>query len=450
MKKALLPLLGTISTFFLLASPATAGTVYVALASDMVLDGIRYETVLTVSNPSDQPRSFTTLFIEVFQDGTARDDGAGAAVAQTVPAGQTMMFTALSGGVPRGFLEITADPALVFSARLVPSVDGVKGVGGRVPVISSDNLIDGGERFYLQGLRRDSARDTTLGLINLSQNPNQCTVDLVGADGGARIQTAVLSLPPLAAGQWDDVLGLVGLGSESEVRAEIQCGGPAYAYGLVLDAVSGAVSSIDISQTGASLLAAPGQQVPCPEGAACFEYPGLVFTPTRGNEIRTLKMVLEEGSVYSAIKLRMTVDLTAWYPGDPGGIHNFFWLYRNLWAGNTFGYVNARGPNKNKISNLTNVNLPKGVTKTTRIDGALAPNQTYIIDYTYDTRSGRIDTLFLDQTGGVVASLKDSTSANAIRQEGEGFFIQLSLEGHFSEVPSYGWNYRDLRVDFLP
>jgi hypothetical protein len=450
MNKALLTLLATTVALVLLASPSMAGTLYVASASDMVLDGIRYETELTVSNPSGQPRSFTTHFIEVFRDGTQRDDTGSAAVAQTVPAGQTMKFTGLSGGLPRGFLEIEADPELVFSARLVPTVDGIKGVGGQVPVVTSENLIEGGERFYLQGLRRDANRETTLGLINLSQSANQCTVDLIGADGGARIQTAVISLAPLTAGQWDDVLGLVGLGHESEIRAEIQCAGPSYAYGLLFDSVNGTVVGIDVSQTGESLLSAPGKQAPCPDGAACFEYSGLVFTPTRGNETKTLKMVLPAGSVYRTINLRMTVDLTAWSSKDSGGIHNFFWLYRNTWASNTFGYLNVRGPNKNKISNLTNVNLPKAVTKTTRIDRALAAGQTYVIDYTYDTRSGKIETLILDRSGGAVARLTDSTSANAIRQEGEGFFIQLSLEGHFFEVPSYGWNYRDLRVDFLP
>ncbi|HVS63064.1 MAG TPA: hypothetical protein VMT85_06120 [Thermoanaerobaculia bacterium] len=448
MRKTLLSILAILVAICLPTSAALAGTVYVALASNMVLDGIEYRTVLEVSNPALVERSFSTHFIEAFQDGTTRPDEVQTPF--TVPPGRTLLFTGLSSEDQRGMLEISADRELVFSARLVPVTDdGSSGIGGRVPVISSDNLIQGGERFFVQGILRDDARATTFGLVNLAQIVNECSVDLVGADGSRRIDTAVLSLPPLSANQFDDVLQIVGIPQAAQIRAEVECSSPAYAYAFVLDSSDGVVSGIDVSQTGASLLSAPGQQLPCPEGAECFEWPGLLHRPTPGNETRTVMAELTPGSVYRTLKLRLTIDLVAWNR-DTGAIHNFFWLYRNGWVGNTFGYTNVRGPGKDKVSNLTNVDLPRGLVKNVRIDQALQAGETYVADYTYDTRSGRIELLILDTSGGLVARLTDSVSTNVIRQEGEGFFVQVGLEGHFNEVPSYGWNYRDLRLDFLP
>jgi hypothetical protein len=448
MNKALARIFTLLAASCLSASAATAGTIYVALASNMVRDGVEYRTVLEVSNPALVPHSFTTHFIEAFRDGTDRGDEVQAPI--VVPPGRTLLFTGLGAEGARGMLEVTGDPELVFHARLVSVLDGVEDpVGGRVPVITSQNVVGGGQRFNVLGILRDERRETTFGIVNLAQAANQCSVDLIGADGVPRIQTAVLSLPALSANQWDDVLGIVGIGQATMIRAQVQCSGPAYAYAFVIDAESGTVAGIDVAQTAASQLTPPGQQLPCPAGGECFEWLGLLHRPTPGDETKTVLAALTPGSVFRILKLRLTVDIVGW-DRDTAGIHNFFWLYRNIWTGNTFGYVNVRGPGSNKVSNLTNVDLPRGVVKTTRIDQALESGRTYHVDYTYDTRSGRIDTVILDSGGGVVAQMVDSASVNSIRQEGEGFFVQVGLKRVHSEVPSYGWNYRDLRLDFLP
>jgi hypothetical protein len=440
-------LLALLGGTLLAAAPASAGAIYVALVADEVIDGVPYETVLEVSNPSNAPRSFVTYFVPSFEDGTDRPEDAQPDV-KTVPPGRTLLFTGLPGASPRGLLELDADPELVVSARLVP-VGEDAGVGAQVPVISSRNLVEPGRRFHVQGLRRGPGVESLLSLINLAQTPTRCDVDLIGADGVARMDTTRLTLEPLSGNHWEDVLAIVGIESAAQVRAEVVCDGPAYGFGLVFDAERGSVTGLDLAQTADSQLAAPGDELPCPTGGACFEFPGIVHRPTAGDETRTVELELDEGAVYSAVRLQMTVELAQWN-GPPGSIHNFFWLYRNEWSGNTFGYMQVRAPDRNKVAFHTNVDLPQGVVQTARIDKALPAGRTYRVDYVYDTAARRAQLLVFDESGGEVARLSSSTTTDRVRQQGDAFFVQLGLREQHSEVPSYGWTYRDLRVEFLP
>ena len=55
-----------------LVAPAAAGTVYVALTADSSVQGIRYESVLRVTNTGSAPHFFVIHFIPSFADGTVR------------------------------------------------------------------------------------------------------------------------------------------------------------------------------------------------------------------------------------------------------------------------------------------------------------------------------------------------------------------------------------------
>ncbi|MEM9408495.1 MAG: hypothetical protein AAGA81_20855, partial [Acidobacteriota bacterium] len=78
--------------FALAAAPATAGTVYVTLAMNATIGGEAYETVLTVTNPSEEDKSFTTNFILGGTDGADREEGEEYPET-TIPAGSTRILT---------------------------------------------------------------------------------------------------------------------------------------------------------------------------------------------------------------------------------------------------------------------------------------------------------------------------------------------------------------------
>ncbi len=439
----------TVGALAVAARPAAAGVVYVALAADAELHGTRYVTELKVSNPSGTPRTFTTFFIKTNESGTVRPEGA-TAIEQTVPPGESRIYRGLAPAATTGMLEINSDNVLVFSARLVPRVDDSDKEGANVPVVSSANLVAGGKNATVLGISRGEDRATTLGLINLSKVENECRVEMVGAQGAALISPAIIRLPPLVQWFFPDLLGFVGREDDSEVRFQLNCQGAAFVFGHSINTETGEVVSLPPATAGDSTLTVPGAPSACPDGALCFTEQGVFHVPSRGNEFWKKKWPIAPGQVFKRLRVQITIQHGGWDRQTPDYIHNVFWLYRNVWMSNTFGYVNLRGPNRNEVTNTTNVNQPAGVIKKTTTKATLTPGQTYKVDYTSDTTAGRIETIVSTLDGTQVARMTDTASAAQIVTEGAGFEMWCGLERIHFEVPTYGWTYSDLSFQLLP
>jgi hypothetical protein len=434
---------------FALASPATAGTVYVAMVSDSTAGGLTYESVLRVTNTGAEPHFFVVHFLPSFADGTARDEAELTPIG--VPAGHTYVYENLSlGSGKTGMLEITGDDELVFSASLV--VRGPDGATATapVPVVGSEQVFDGGRSLVIQGVQRDHQRLTSYGLVNFSHEDSSCDVDLFAADGAALIDTVTLAMPPLSHFFWRDVVAVAGLPSAADARFEAVCGGPAFAFAQVVDLGGGELASIEPSASLSSRLVPPGQEPPGPPeptpgecgGDFCFEQPGVFFVPSPGNRVLRLPVPIPSGEFYSRLEIEMTVTHGGWFPGNPGGFHNFFWLFDGQWANGTWGYVNARGPGRGIVTSLHNVNLQQGRRATANL--LLQPGATYRLRYVYDAGAGTIETTFFDAGGAVLARMTDAAAARRIVFGSEaGAWLWFGLEGHFEEVPSYGWQYRN-------
>ncbi len=436
----------------LVAPPLTAGTVYVALSSDTIINGTPYETEIKVTNPAGEEKLFTAFFIPSDWDSTARAEELELPV-QRVPAGATRVYRGLNFGAPNGMLELTSAADLHFTARLIPKVNGGETVGITLPVISSDNLFTGGQAMQIVGLRRDDMHRSGLGIVNLSKSLNPCNIKLIGAGGGQLISPTTLVMPPLSQFFWQDVLGLVAIAKGSEIRAEIMCEKESYAFGTVLDTVNGHGRSLLPAEDGKSLLTPPGVAAACPSGAVCFNEPGIFHQPRPGNEVWIRRYVMQPGLRYRQLRVKLKVTHGGW-DRDQGGLHNFFWLARNEWKSNTFGYVNARGGNKSIFQNTTNVDIKqKGVTQRTPVNVKLIPGTTYEVDYTYDAAAGRITTILTNAANGneVARIIEPATiNGNRIVTQGEGFFIECALKRVYQEVPTYGWQYADLEFQLIP
>ena len=428
---------------------ASAGTVYVTLVSNETVNGTTYETELRVSNPTNQPRVFSALFLRTARpnvDRPAQQQGSEF----SVPPGTTRVFRGLNtAGANIGMLEISAENELIFSARLVPKRGGNEFEGAQIPIVSSDTLVRGGNTMHLQGWKRGNGQISSFGLLNLSQTTNSCRVEIEDFQGKALMNPITLKIEPLLHAHWTDVLDIIDVTSGSEIRAEVTCTKEAYAYGLILDPESGGVETVQISQSGASALRVPGAKEECPPGALCFEEPGIFHVPQPGNDVWKKDYPIAPGQTFKVLRLNLRFQHGGW-DRDSGGIHNLFWISRNVWRSNNFGYVNARGPNRNEVTNVTNVDLPAGVTKRTVASVALVPGQTYDLEYTYDTRAGVIRTQIRNAAGNLVVDMRDSTSTPNIKTQGAGFFIECGLHRIFQEVPTHGWVYQDLRWTLEP
>jgi hypothetical protein len=158
-----------------------------------------------------------------------------------------------------------------------------------------------------------------------------------------------------------------------------------------------------------------------------------------------LPVPIPSGEFYSRLDIDMVVTHGGWFAGSPGGFHNFFWLFDGKWAGGTWGYVNARGPGKGIVTSLHNINLPQGRRATANL--LLQPGATYRVHYTYDGARGVIETTFFDAGGAVLARMSDVPAAKRLAfGSPEGVSLWFGLEGHFEEVPSYGWQYKNFTL----
>ncbi|REJ73201.1 MAG: hypothetical protein DWQ36_12415 [Acidobacteria bacterium] len=403
------------------------------------------ETQLVVSNPTFSPLTFTVYEIATRTDGTVRPEGGLVLEEIEVAPGSTMILTGLTDSMDGSMLEITADSDLVIGARLVGDMDGEEVLGARVPVVSSGNAIPGGVMHHVQGWRNDPDSHTAFGIFNLSQSANPCVIDVLAASGAPLIPRTLITLEPLSHTYFDDVLGLIGIDDALDVRAQIDCDRSSYSYAIVQTA-SGDLKLIEPSQTGSSLFTAPGAEEPCPDGGVCFDLP--TFVPSPGNDIFVTDLEgLDPSAIYDRVRVSFDFLHGGWHPVSDG-LHGLFWLYRNgTWRGNTFGYVNFRGPNRNLVSQLSNVGLPAGETRRSTQSIVLQPGQLYHVEYEYNGPARVMRTVVTDAVGNVLADMTETTPTNRVPVQ-DGFTIQIALHREFIEVPTFGWVYSNGRVIF--
>ena len=167
--------------------------------------------------------------------------------------------------------------------------------------------------------------------------------------------------------------------------------------------------------------------------------------PTAPVPVLRLEVPIPKGVFYDRLDIDMTVVHGGWYPAKPDGFHNFFWLFDGKWSGGTWGYVNARGPGKGIVTSLHYINLPQGRRSTASL--LLQPGATYRVHYTYDAANGVIETTFFDAGGAVLAKMTDVAPAKRIVFGSEaGVQLWFGLEGHFEEVPTFGWQYQNFQL----
>lgn len=434
------------------AAPAWSGTVYVPLTINVDKDGNQLETEIRVTNTSATDfRSFNYYVIPENTDGTLRPDDFGEEVLLAPRA--AFVLQDLVGEGETAMVEITAENDIGITSRLVStSAQDVLLIGHDVPVISSDNLPNGGETAILQGWAR-TATDlrTDFHLVNLGQLTTNCTTSIYDDNGLSLISNFQFAQQPLSLRSFKDVLSIINIVENDEISALFSCDQPFYPFATTYSALTGEVLAISPSASGRSNLLPPGgldQPIP---GAVVFERPGLFHRPTVGNEAAHFDIPFPGNPSYSRIVLDMDFTHGGW--GNPSNSnHGIFWLNRGTrWRSNLFGYFNAFGPNTNEIKLSTNAGLAPGAIRAKTAGAALIPGVTYHVHFEYDTVSNFYEAT-ITSGGQFIASVRDVPTVNRINTVEENWFVVFGHEsGAFGpEVPTYGWSYFNLRVQWVP
>lgn len=428
-----------------------AGSVYVPLAVDETIDGVRYRTQVWVTNDDTAEDQVTTYFIPTDTDGTDRPGEWGTQT--SVLPGTSKLLSSVAPAGTTGILEISGSPEMVVTAQMVATVDGEEPLGTPLRVISSQNAFVPGSVSHLQGWIRSPDLRSDYGIVNLGHQPASCSIKVVRRGGLQILSTAVVTVQALSQRHFGDALDILGEPAIAAVRSETSCDQPFSTYLRTYDRATGELFFVQPSAKLAdSTFVPPGTQPPppeCPAGATCYDFLSTPFQPTPGAPTRGIDMNLPSGQ-YSRINLEMDVFHGGWQ-NPSSGLHNIIWFAKDR-NRNLYGYINFLGPNKNEVMLRHGIGVPQG--QKAKILRALVaqPGTTYHFDYVYDTAAQRIE-LIVSQGGQELVRIVDTPNVNNINvSPGERFRAGLGFEpgANPNEPPTYGWRYSNLRVQFIP
>jgi hypothetical protein len=293
--------------FALLAplAPLMAGDVYVPLAANTTLGASTYRTLLIVTNTGGASADLNVTFFASGTDGTS-----GQPSSFSLPAGATLrLYNAVPAGA-RGMFEISGAPEIVVSAR----IEALAGNGNvlasaQVPAFSAANVFGPGERAGLLGLEQTAAgAKSDFGLMNLSAQPAQCTVDAFRAKGGRIAETIRLSLPPRSNRDFAGALGTLGQTAIKDVRFDVSCDKTFATYALVYRA--GGPETV-ILGPAASL---EKDLVPVSDGSVTFSLPGQF---SNGNDFAAYDLPLQDGVQYGHVRIELDLYIDLWRQTHP-------------------------------------------------------------------------------------------------------------------------------------
>ena len=184
--------------------------------------------------------------------------------------------------------------------------------------------------------------------------------------------------------------------------------------------------------------------------------PGAFFTPSEAEPIHRIDIPVAADEEFYKIVVEVEVDMNGYFAADPGGKHNLFTLWRgdDDWRGDLVGELGLYGPDVSELEGDSNLDLPNNQREYRSIFHDLDPQGVYSFLYVYDLSNNRIKTYVYE--GSVVGENRlylmtgDTTAQYPIRPEGDGFTITFgsTLGGSIGAngVPTYGWEYRNLKV----
>ena len=458
MKKRTLVCSLTALSFGLAVAPSMAGTVYVPIPKAADGDGSTQAVEIWVSNTGATQRPFTTTFLKADSDGTNRDGTTPPT--NRIPGGRLFFISNAGSNGEAGLLEVDATPELHVEARLKSVAPGGALAFSSVPIITSDNLFQGGGTATLLGLSRDGASGhTDLAVVNLGQQATQCQVKLFRSNATQIGGTSVVTLKPLSTRLFDDALGLVGEQQAADVRAQVSCEAPFYAFATLFNPQHSQLTFVTPAVNGTSALTVPGKPGggdPADPGALLYELPGLIHEPTQGNEARDFTIPLAEEVVLKKLVVDLDFVPGPWNTSKVPGNHALVWIYRGKYRSGTIVNVNAFGPGKFVIKMNQNVDLPPGHVTAKEAPLTLEQGQLYHLRYEYNAEINKI-TFEVSRNGAVLAAATmDGTAKNGRLRIPPTSDSELKVHfGHMRgqegpEIPSYRWKYSNLRVQLVP
>ncbi len=442
----LLPLLGSV------VAPASAGTVYVPLASNTSVQGANYNTRVWVTNPDTATHHFTTTFVQQGTDGTSVPSSTNifasasgtTVLASVAPAGQT------------GILAINSATTLLLAGARLEVTDANGNLIGiaAMPMITQQTAAAAGGLQEVQGLQRNATGTVTdYSIVNLGSAAAQCTVAAFASDGGMITAPATLSVTTFSRRDFADVLAAVGVTADSDDRIVASCNQPFYTFATVYTPGTGSFSvlspSTDLSGNVGPPLSGPptggGSGGTTGPGVVTFNVPGtfLNATQTVSEQLYTLPAVT--GTAYKKATIDFDLHIGTFPSGLFTGVMAFRRPNKSYALREPFCAVQIVNRNSKTILDLGIENDFE------RTPGPWKANSNYHLTLTYDLTIKQCQ-LQVTQGAGVIYTIAGPAqwldmSANTNPLEVD--FGQTGI-GDGAYYPPITWSYANLSVVLDP
>jgi hypothetical protein len=435
---------------FALSIPAWPGALYIPVVDAVNGNGTTLSTQLWIINPAATQRRANLTFLPENTNGTVRINNPGVGATVAAKGSFRVNDTGANGRV--GMLEVDlVDVNLLQAVRLAKNSADLSGGGANVPVVSSENLVPANGIADLVGLMHVNHQiRTDVGIMNLGQSAAQCSVSLFRADGTQIGSKATLTFAPLSMRHFPDPL--IDQVNVTDIRAEISCNQPFYAYATVHGANGQVEYFITPALSGSSTLLPPGGTTPpkgCGTGAVCYDFAGVVHVPTTSKPDRAIILSPPSGT-YNRVKVHMEVQINGWNPTVTAA-HGLLYMVRDK-NKDMFASAFLKGPGANQLALRYGFNL--SAKEKPKLTTGFAPvlGQTYAFDYLWDP-AGQSLVLTMSTLGGQeLARITSKPNVDKVQiGQNQKIVIGLSNPGtEASEPASIGFIYKNLHVELIP
>jgi hypothetical protein len=181
--------------------------------------------------------------------------------------------------------------------------------------------------------------------------------------------------------------------------------------------------------------------------------PGAFFTPTVETPYYQVDIPVDADEVLYKIVVEVEIDMNGFYPGEPGGKHNIFTIWRgDTFNRNLFGEAGIYGPDVNEVDVASNADNNREVYVSR--PHSLDPDGVYSFLYAYDLSNGTAKLNVYEGSvvgqNRVITMTIDTTADYPIRPVGNGFSVGFGSElgdgVDGNQVPTIGWVYKNMKV----
>jgi hypothetical protein len=427
------------------ATAVRAGDVVVPLATHQTLQGLTYNTRVSVANPTGSSATFTGAFYAAGADGTTTPP---ATTQQTVDPGAVRVYAGVAAAGTTGMLALDGADALMVTSRLETwNSDRLLG-SVAMPVITASTAFAGGSTAQLTGLARSSATDVTdLLLFNLAGSAAQCTVSVLQASGTQVGSNITLALAPRQRRDFTDALGILSLAQASDVRLAVTCDHSFWLLGVLRGANQAATLALPAQALSGDTLGTPAPPPPPPaNGAVTFTLPGLFFDAKQDASLASYTLPANPGTAYRKAVVEFDLKLGALGKGNFTGVHS---LRRPNKTRNLRVLYYGMLINNYKARTILDLGQKDQLAKGSK---QWVAGHTYHLRFTYDVPHAST-TVDIFENGALFESVSGNAFNLDLSANSNPLSVDFGMDGigdGGGYIPPIGWQYSNLNVVLTP